>query len=125
MTRIPPKETFKYSYELDDHETAIWESIVQSLVLDLQQYRSVDLRGSNSSFGEDIPNSVINIIEKNGFECPVGSPNFVMAYAVATTFVYIINRTNNESRMERLGKRQFASEILPVFLAFWYFRKNI
>lgn len=125
MTQIPPKENFKYSYELEDSEMPVWESIVKSLVADFQKYRAVDLRGTNSGFGENIPNDVVQIIERNGYECPVGSPNFVMAYAVATTFAYIITRTDTESRMDRLGKRQLATEILPVFLAFWYFRKKL
>jgi len=124
VTQISPKESFTYSYELSDEEIPVAESITLSLVSEFQKYRSVDLRGSAENFGENIPTDVVKIIESKGFDCPIGSPNFVMAYAVATTFVYIITRTDTESRMERMGKRQLAAEILPVFLAFWYFRKR-
>jgi hypothetical protein len=125
MTQIMPKEIFKYSYELEDSEIPSGEKIMKDLIQEFQKYRSVELRSQRSDFGSHIPDAVVNIIESNGFACPIGSPNFVMAYAVATTYVYIITRTDTETRMERIGKRQLASEILPVFLSIWYFRKNL
>lgn len=124
-TGIQPKEKYIYSYDLTDEEIPNWELITKNLVTEFQRYRSVDLRRESESFGQNIPTDVVKIIEQNEFECSVGSPNFAMAYAVATTFVYILTRSESDSRMDRMGKRQLATEILPVFLAFWYFRKHI
>lgn len=123
-TGIPPKESYIYSYELEDEEMPIWESIALPIVDEYRKYGSVDLRRESETFGVNIPTDTIKIIESKGFECPVGSRNFVMAYAVATTYVYILNKSDLDSRMDRLSKRVLASEILPVFLAFWYFRKK-
>lgn len=123
-TGIPPKESYIYSYELTDEEMPIWESIALPIVDEYRKYGSVDLRRESETFGVNIPSDTIRIIESKGFECPVGSLNFVMAYAVATTYVYILNKSDLDSRMDRLSKRILASEILPVFLAFWYFRKK-
>ncbi len=124
MARLSPKEKFIYSYELSDEDMTSAESITASVMNEFQKYRSVDLRRTTEDSLRSIPFDVIRLIESKGFECPVGSPNYVMAYAVGTTFGYIISRTDLESRMERVGKRLLASEILPVFLSFWYFRKE-
>ena len=124
MTGILPKAAFIYSYEISDEEMSAWESITMGVMNEFQKYRSLDLRGDTNNFAPNMPTDVVQIIESKGFDCPVGSPNFVMAYAVANTFGYIISRTDTEPRMERLGKRLMAIEILPVFLAFWYFRRK-
>jgi hypothetical protein len=121
---IKPKENYLNIYLFTDEEKPLYELIVFDLINEFRKYGSVDLRRQPDDFGINIPNDTIKIIESRGYECALGSPNFAMSYAVATTYVYILNKSDSDSRVDRIGKRVLASEVLPIFLTFWLFRNN-
>lgn len=124
MTMRPPKEQYIFSYAFTDEETPLAEALTLDLLEEFRKYRSVDLRRELAEFGNNIPKDLVKIIEAKGFECPDNSMNMIMAYAVANTYKYLLFKSDSDGRMDRVSKRALASEILPVFLATWNFRKK-
>lgn len=124
MTMRPPTENYIFNYAFTEEETPLAESLTLDLLEEFRKYRSVDLRRESADFGNNIPKDLVKIIEARGFECPDNSMNMIMAYAVGNTYKYLLFKSDSDGRMDRLSKRALASEMLPVFLATWYFRKK-
>ena len=133
---------FVYEYQVDDQEVGRRFALLYS---DIQKVLYPNLRvallpkgyGSEikasrvkpgsyvrirEGFGESIPEQIIDVIENHNFKIKANSSQELLVNLCSSAFVKTVIASNEKGRLERVGLRASAYELLPFFICFELFK---
>ncbi len=133
---------FEYEYQKDDQEVgrqfALLYSDIQKVLYPnlriafLPKGYGTEIKASRlkpgkyvrirEGFGESIPQEIIDVIEKHNFKIKANSSQELLVNLCSSAFVKTVIGSNEKRRLERVGLRASAYEILPFFICFELFK---